>query len=131
LVRRLILGLDLVVSGDNVGVRGRYALAIGAALAIICDTLLLLLLLLLLLRRGMRRTTSVLSTVVQVAVVLVVGSAVVRLRLALGLLVLRMTMLVRTWWALDVDVGDAIALTILGESLVLVGRLGILRDDVP
>jgi lysylphosphatidylglycerol synthetase-like protein (DUF2156 family) len=129
LVRRLILGLDLVVSGDNVGVRGRYALAIGAALAIICDTLLLLLLLLL--RRGMRRTTSVLSTVVQVAVVLVVGSAVVRLRLALGLLVLRMTMLVRTWWALDVDVGDAIALTILGESLVLVGRLGILRDDVP
>jgi hypothetical protein len=113
-----------VVSGNNVGVRGRHALALGAALAVICDALLLL-------RRRMRRAASVLSAVVQVAVVLVVGSAVVRLRLALGLLVLRMAMLVRTWWALDVDVGDAVTLTILGQSLVLVGRLGILRDDVP
>ena len=79
----------------------------------------------------MRRAASVLSTVVQVAVVLVVGSARVRLRLTLGLLVLRMAVLVRTWWALDVDIGDAVTLTILGQSLVLVGRLGILRDDVP
>jgi hypothetical protein len=121
---RLILGLDLVVSGDNVGVRGRHALALGATLAVICNALLLL-------RRRMRRAASVLSTVVQVAVVLVVGSARVRLRLTLGLLVLRMAVLVRTWWALDVDIGDAVTLTILGQSLVLVGRLGILRDDVP
>lgn len=114
-----------MVSGDNVGVRWRHALTIGAAFAVICDALLLL-------RRRLRRATSVLSTVVQVAVVvLVVGSAMVRLGLTLRLLALGMAVLMRTRWALDVDVGDAIALTILGESLVLVGRLGILRDDIP
>ena len=32
---------------------------------------------------------------------------------------------------LNVDVGDAAALAILGHRLVLIGRFGVLGDDVP
>jgi len=88
-----------------------------AALAVVRDALLL--------GCGMRRAGSVLSTVVHVA-----GVARVGLGLRLGLLVVR-AVLVRTWWALDVDIGDAVALAILGQRLIFVGWLGIFGDEVP
>jgi hypothetical protein len=91
-----------------------------AALAVIRDTLLLLL------GRRTRRAGSVLGAVVHVA-----GVAMVRLRVRLWLLVLRVAVLVRAWRALDVDVGDAVALTILGQRLIFVGWLGILGDEIP
>lgn len=118
-IEHLVLGLNLVVSGDNVGVGRRYALVIrAAALAVICDALLLL-------GRRVRRAGSVLGTVVHVS-----GVARVGLGLRLWLLVV-LTVLVRTWWALDVDVGDAVALAILGQRLIFVGWLGILGDQIP
>jgi hypothetical protein len=108
-----------VVSCNNVGVGRRYTVIIrAAALAVIRDTLLLL-------GGRMRRAGSVLSTVVHIASV-----ARVRLGLRLWLLVV-LTVLVRTWRALNVDVGDAVALAILGQRLIFVGWLGILGDQVP
>lgn len=89
-----------------------------AALAVIRDTLLL--------RRGARRARSLLGG----AVVHVAGVAMVRLWLRLGLLVL-VAVLMRAWRALDVDVCDAVALTVLGQRLVFVGWLGILGDEIP
>lgn len=103
----LVLGLDLVVASNNLGVGWRDALVIGASLAGIRDAMLLR-------RRSRVRSGGALGAVVH---------ALGRLRLGLlGVLALR---------ALDVDVGDAAALAILGERLVLVGRLGVLGDDVP
>lgn len=120
-IEHLILGLNLVVSCDNVGVRRRNSLVVRAALAVVGNTLLL--------GRRSRRAGSVLGAVVHVAGV--AGVAMVRLGLRLWLLVLRMAVLVRAWRALDVDVGDAVALTILRERLVLVGWLGILGNEIP
>jgi hypothetical protein len=37
----------------------------------------------------------------------------------------------RAWRALNVDVGNAVTLTIMWQGLVLVGRLRIFGDDVP
>jgi hypothetical protein len=108
-----------VVSCNNIGVRRRNTLIIRAALAVIRDTLLL--------RRRARRAGSLLGG----AVVHVAGVAMVRLWLRLRLLVLRVAVLMRAWWALDVDVCDAVALTVLGQRLVLVGWLGVLGDEIP
>jgi hypothetical protein len=106
-----------VVSCDNIGVGRRYTLVVrAAALAVVRDALLL--------GCSVRRAGSVLSTVVHVA-------GVARLRLGLGLWLLVVWVLVRTWWALDVDVGDAVALAILGQRLIFVGWLGIFGDEVP
>jgi hypothetical protein len=122
-IERLILGLNLVISSDNVGVGRWHALAIRAALAVICDAMLL--------RRRTRRATSVLSAVVH-AVIVVAGTTMMRLRLGLRLLVLRtVAVLMRAWRALNVDVGNAVTLTILRQGLVLVGRLRIFGYDVP
>lgn len=104
----LVLGLDLVVASNNLGVGWRDALVIGASLAGIRDAMLLRR------RSRVRGGGGALGAVIH---------ALRRLRLGLlGVLALR---------ALDVDVGDAATFAILGERLVLVGRLGVLGDDVP
>lgn len=111
-----------MVSGDDVGVGRWHALALRTALAVTCHAMLL--------GRRTRRTTSVLSAIVH-AVIVVASTTMMRLRLGLGLLVLGMAVLMRAWRALNVDVGNAITLTIMWQGLVLVGRLRILGDDVP
>jgi len=108
-----------VVSCNDIGVRRRNTLIIRAALAVIRDALLL--------RHRTRRAGTLLGG----AVVHVASVAMVRLWLRLRLLVLRVAVLMRAWWALDVNVCDAVALTILGQRLVLVGWLGILCDEIP
>lgn len=113
-----------MISSDNVGVRRWHALTFRTTLAIACHAMLL--------GRRTRRTTSVLSAIVH-AVIVVASTAMMRLRLGLGLLVLgvAVAVLMRAWRALDVDVGNAVTLTILWQGLVLVGRLRIFGDDVP
>lgn len=99
-----------MVAGNNLGVRRRNALRIRAALSRVCTTVLL---------RPGRRAGVLLRPR---------GSAVVHtalLLLGLGLLA------VSAMGRLDVDVCDAATAVLVGDSLVLVGRLGELCDDVP
>jgi len=121
---RLILGLNLVISSDDVGIGRWHTLAFRTTLAVICHAMLL--------RRRTRRTASILSAVVH-AVIVVASTTMMRLGLGLGLLVLgvAVAVLMRAWRALNVDVGNAVTLTIMWQGLVLVGRLRIFGDDVP
>lgn len=111
-----------MVSSDDVGIGRWHALAFRAALAVSCHAMLL--------GRRTRRTTSVLSAIVH-AVIVVASTTMMRLGLRLGLLVLGVAVLMRAWRALDVDVGNAVTLTIMWQGFVLVGRLRIFGDDVP
>lgn len=112
----LIPRLDLVVSSDDLGIRRRDTVVIRAAFASIHDTLLLRG------RSGLARSRGVLCAVVHVVVA--AAAIVLGLRLRLGLLLVALR-------ALDVDVGNAAALSIVRDGLVLVGRLGEFGDDVP
>lgn len=111
-VEHLIPRLNLVVSSNDLSVRRGNTVVIRAALASIRDTLLLRG------RSSLARGGGVLRAVVHV-VATVLG---LRLRLRLLLVALR---------ALDVDVGNTAALAIIGDGLVLVGRLGEFGNDVP
>lgn len=106
-----------MVSSNNISVRRRNSLVIGATLASIStcarihNTLLL---------RGLLRAASVLGAVVHVVVV----AAMTRVGLLLRLVLVALG-------ALDVDVCDAAAFVMLGHRFVLVGRLRILGDNIP
>lgn len=91
-------------------------MVIRTALASIRDTLLLRG------RLGLARSGGVLRAVVHVI------ATVLGLRLWLRLLVLCLVVALR---ALDVDVGNTAALTIIRDGLVLVGRFGEFGNDVP
>jgi hypothetical protein len=125
-LRALVPRLDLVVASNNVGVRWRNSFVIvGAALAGIRGAGVLLGLL------GLRRV--VLSRVAGSALGAVVHASVLSTRLLCLLMLLRVRLLVRLLVVgrLDIDVGDAAALIVLRQRLVLVGRLGVSRNDIP
>lgn len=105
---RLIPRLDLVIAGNDLGVRRGNALRVRAALTRADNAVLL--------RLGRRAGWRVR------------GGAVVHLALrVLGLWLLAVSAVRR----LHVDVCDAAALAIVGDDLILVGGLGELGDDVP
>ncbi|KAI9152168.1 hypothetical protein HJFPF1_09393 [Paramyrothecium foliicola] len=112
---RLVSGLNLVVASNDLGVRRGNTIVIGATLAIRRHTLLLRL-----------RSRVVLGGAATASRTLgtVVHTGVLSTRLALLLVLVARR-------SLNVDVGNAATLLVLRQRLVLVGRFGVLRDDVP